>query len=286
MKRLSLVMVILACTSLLLSDMAQAQDQTEPLLCYVGGTMRPAVEKLAEVYKAKTGEQLHLDFGDSGELFIKAEQARKGDVLIVHDPYLGAAVNKGLADQGYLVAGLTGVIVVPKGNPKGVHGIADLAKPGMRLILTDAEYSTLGHIVTVIGKKSGLSEKLDANCVTRTRSGGEAANAVALGTADAGIVWNAVAFLRKDKLDAVPIEQGFQPVAGVDTVTSATFGPMDMAKVRVTAMTLTCSKQLEKARAFAAFLASPEAAATWKDLGYTPMEGGLIPKNATKASAQ
>lgn|GEM_PF-142406 len=257
------------------SGSAENPDENDPLLCFVGGTMRPAMEKLVEMYKAKTGIPVLLDYADSGELFIRAEQTRRGDLLVVHDPYLAVAVNKGLADQGYTVAGLTGVIVVAKGNPKKIQGFTDLAKPGIRLIFTDPIYSTLGHIVELMCEKTELYDKIMANCVTRTKTGGEAANAVGLGTVDAAIVWNAVAFLRRDKLDAIPIESRFQPQPGVDTVTTATFGLIDMSRVRVTAITLSFSKQIEKARAFAAFLASEEAVPVWKDRGYTSLETSL-----------
>jgi molybdate transport system substrate-binding protein len=240
-----------------------------PLLCYIGGTMRPAMEKLVALYGTKTGVKIEVDYAESGTQLVKIKETRKGDLLVVHDPYEGATAKDGLLDKSWTAARLVGVIVVPKGNPKAIKTLADLTRPGVRVVLTDSVYSTLGHVVKVMARKSGLGKKLYANAVTMTKSSGEAANAVMLGTADAAIVWDAVAFLRREKLDAIPIDQTMMPVTGVDAITSATFGDIDMSNIRVLVMTLSCSKQQEKARAFAAFCASPEGAAVWSEMGYS-----------------
>jgi len=232
--------------------------------------MRPAMEKIIKLYEKKTGARIDVDYAESGTQMIKVKETGKGDLLVVHDPFLGAAKKQGLADTGWTVARLEGEIVVPKGNPMKIAKFSDLAKPGIRLILTDSTYSTLGHVVNVMANKSGCRDKLLANVITRTKSSGEAANAVAMGNADAAIVWNAVAFLRKNKLDAMPIEAGLQPVKNVDAITSATFGAIDMSNIHVVIMSLACSKQKAAARQFAEFTASPEAAAVWVSEGFSP----------------
>jgi molybdate transport system substrate-binding protein len=43
----------------------------EPLLCYVGGTMRPAMEEIIKAYEAKTGQKILVDYSGSGELIYK-----------------------------------------------------------------------------------------------------------------------------------------------------------------------------------------------------------------------
>lgn len=269
----------------------------EPLLCYVGGTMRPVMEELAQRYEKETGQPVQLDFGDSGELMIKIEQTRKGDLYVAHDPFLAALMRtrlrvalrqskEGLGDQGWTVARLEPVIVVQKGNPKTVRGFRDLTRPGLKLILTDAEYSTAGHIVGRMGRRWGIEEGLGSNVVTRVRGGGEAANAVAIGTADASVVWNAVAHLRRDKLDVVPIEEEVALKPGVDAVTTATFGRMEMDYIRVTIATLKCSKNLKAARAFAEFVAAESTRSVWDSRGFSrPIPSRLHPALAEQPSA-
>jgi len=143
------------------------------------------------------------------------------------------------------------------------------------VIFTDAQYSTAGHLVAVMLKKVGpeVADAIEKNIVSRTRQGGQAANAVVLGTADAAIVWQAVVLLRSDKLDAVPIEPEFMPQAGVDAVTSPTFGRIDMGSIRVTIDVLRSSTQPAAAREFAEFVASPDQWPVWEKLGFDPPPG-------------
>jgi len=163
---------------------------------------------------------------------------------------------------------------VTRGNHKGIKGLRDLAKPGLRLGLTDENYSTLGHIAPHMFDKAGKRKEIEANVVTRTRMGGEVANAVAIGNLDATIVWNAVIHLRRGKLDAVPIEPEFLLQPGVDAVTTATFGVVDMGCIKVTIATLKCSKRLEAARAFAEYVASPQARDVFAAFGFSPAPPG------------
>lgn len=248
----------------------QRAGEREPLLCYVGGTMRPAMEELAALYEKETGRPVQLDYGDSGQLMIRIEAARRGDLYVCHDPFLNALMKKGLGDKGWTVATLTPTIAVAKGNPKNIKGLKDLAREGIKLGLTDAQYSTAGHIAPVMFDKAKLRKEIEANVVTRSRMGGEIANAVSIGSIDAGIVWNAVIFARKDKLDGVAIEPEYHPDPKVDAVTTATFGQIDMSNVKVTIATLACSRQLEAARAFAEFVHSPKGQAVFAACGFSP----------------
>src|SRR3989339_183647 len=263
-KKLSIVLFSMSLFSLVTAD------TNTPLLCYVGGTMRPAVEEIIKLYEQKYNQKMSLDFSGSGELMIKIRQTQKGDIFIAHDPYLAAVQKEGLSDKGWVLASVTPVIVVQKGNPKKIKGFKDLTRKGLKIILTDDSYSTLGHLLPRIAEKAGVTQTLDPNVVSRPRSGSEAANAVSLGTADAAIVWDAVAHLRLDKLDIVPIEPAFRPISGVDAVTSATYGRMNMGNIKVTAALLKCSKNKIAAAQFGEFLAGPEAAPIWKKFSFGP----------------
>ncbi|MFH0921339.1 MAG: extracellular solute-binding protein [Fibrobacterota bacterium] len=240
----------------------------EPLLCYIGGTMRPVMDALKQAYEAKTSQKIDYNPGESGTLIINVEETHKGDLIMVHDPFQITIHNKGLEDSMWVVASLRPVIVVGKGNPKKIVGLKSLGEKGLRIILTHPQYSTMGHMVPVMTRKAGNWDAVKANVVTETRSGAEAANAVSLGTADAAIVWNAVAYLRTDKLDTVSIEPAYRLQKGVDAITSATYGTIDMGEIRVTLSTLKCSKHAAEAKAFAEFCASPEAEKTWKEFGF------------------
>ena len=85
-------------------------------------------------------------------------------------------------------------------------------------------------------------------------------------------MWDAVARLRSDKLDIVPIESQYSPVAGIDAITTATFGPVDMSRVKVTVVQLTSSKRPHAAGEFGDYMASGKAKGIWAEQGFTPTQ--------------
>jgi len=244
--------------------------ETQPLLCYVGGTMRPAMEELIRLYKDRTGQEVQLDYGDSGSLLIRIENEKKGDLYVCHDPFLYILEGKKLG-HGRAVAALTPVIVVQKGNPKEIRGLSDLGRERLSLIMTDFEHSTLGNMLPLLFGKAGNEADIRRNIRTTVRSGGETANSVGIGRFDAALVWDAVAFLRRDKLDVVPIAPELLPVPGVDAVTSATGHSYDVGTIRVTVAVLNCSARPKAAEAFLNFVATEQGRKVFKDFGFTPL---------------
>lgn len=240
------------------------------LVCHVGGTMLPLLEELAAQYRAAGGERVELNTGDSGSLLAQIATQKQGDLYVCHDPFLDMLMNRKLGVDGWTVAELTPVIAVPKGNPKGIHGLADLARPDLELFLTDYEYSTLGRLLPTLFGKAGIDfAALNRSKTINThRSGSQAANVVKMGNADATIVWNAVVALRADALEAIPITSGL-PQPYVDTITSATGKAYPLMPVRVTVATLACSAHPARAAAFARFVAAAERQDVFRRLGYT-----------------
>jgi len=243
------------------------------LLVHVGGTMRPAMEEICKLFEKENGIKAELNFNDSGALMTVIETTGKGDICVVHDPFAPAMEKKGLVDHTYTVASLTPVIVVKKGNPKKIQNVKDLTRDDVKVGLTDALYSTAGHIVPLIFKKAGIAAAMDKKEkeIVRARSGGEMANAVKIGTVDAAIVWDAVAFARKDDLDTILMDAAILPVAKVDAVTSATYGPIEMACIRVTLMTLKKSGNLDAARKLADLAMSERGQAIFAKQGFSPV---------------
>ena len=257
-----------------------------PLLCYVGGTMRPVMKELARLYEKRTGQRIDIDPGGSGELMIKIRQTQMGDLYVCHDPFMGQLMKEGHGVKAWTVASLTPMIAVRRDETR-IKGLADLAKPGIRVGLTDAKHSSAGHIVEKMLDKSGLRKDIEKNLITRTRQGGKMATMVGLGVKlDAAVVWNAVIHARRRELRAVPIEPELAPQRDVDAVTSATYGRIDMDYVRVTIATLKHSKHLPAATAFAEFVAGPASQAIFAKYGFSPADasraGGpdIVPKVA------
>jgi molybdate transport system substrate-binding protein len=274
----SVVAICAGVLVLLAAGRSMCQEPAKPapgpaLYCYVGGTMNPAMEEIVKLYEQRTGQKVDLDPSDSGESMIKAKQVQKGDLIVVHDPFHGALVHGDMSLAGYVMATMEPVIVVSKGNTT-IRRLEDMAKPGVKVVVTDPEYSTLGHIAPIMFKKAKITDAIKANIVNQPRSGAEAANAVILKKADVALVWNAVAFLRQDKLDMIPIPSALRPVSGIDGIASATYGPLDMSRIQVTIDVLGCTKLEKAARAFAEFTVSKEAQDIFAKQGFSPAPAG------------
>ncbi len=272
MKKNILIALILGFMTVLLCSCGRREAPAAgagPLHCYVGGTMRPVMERLAAMYREKTGCEVLVDYAGSGELVIKLEQTGRGDLIVVHDPFAAYLMNRKLGARTWVAASLDPVIVVAKGNPKGIKGFRDLAGGGIRIVQSHQIYSTAGHIVERMAAIQGITGSLNSNIVSRTKGGGDAANAVIMGSSDASIVWNAVAKAREDKLDVVMLEDDVKLREGIDAVTTATYGVIDMDYVRVTITRLACSEQQELADDFAEFVASEANRDIWRQYGFS-----------------
>ena len=278
---------VLGCTALVLvvglvgglwgcSD-GDRSSSAKPLRCHVGGTMWPVMKRLAKIYETETGQAVEINSAGSGELLAYIKFQKEGDLYVCHDPFLGLLMKKfKMGVDGWVIAELTPVIVVPKGNPKNIASLADLARPDVEVALTDYEHSTLGHLLETIFGKAGIDfqQLIKDKEITTNRSGAYVANLITTGNADAGMVWRAVAHLRPNDLDIVPIPQKHLPTPGLDAVTSATGKSYFLTPVRVTVATLTCAAQPEAAKRFAEFVASDRAGEVLKSFGFTMIETG------------
>ena len=265
------VLIAAAAVAVVFLESRRVSQAANMIVCHVGGTMKPVISELAERFEAQTGVVVEINSAGSGELLAHIDMHKQGDVYVSHDPFLDILMQKyEMGIDGWLLAELTPVIVVQKGNPKNIRGVRDLTREDVELILTDYEYSSLGHMLSTIFGKAGIDfEQLNKDKKIYTnKSGGYSANFVMMGNADAGMVWNAVANRRVEKLDAVSIDEHL-PVPGVDVVTSATGKLYPLTPMRVTAATLKCSKNLEKAAAFLDYIASDEASKVFGEFGFT-----------------
>ncbi len=281
---LVIIVVVLAAISLRTHFFTESPDS---LVCHVGGTMKPVIAELARRYQNLTKQKIEINSAGSGELLAYIKLQKQGDVYVCHDPFLDTLMKKyELGIDGWAIAELTPVIVVGKGNPKNIKGIKDLTRKDVELILTDYQHSTLGRMLSTIFAKAGIdfAQLNKEKRIHTNKSGGYTANFVMMGNADAGMVWDAVAYLRSEKLDIVTVDQHL-PVPGVDAVTSATGKSYILTPVYVTAATLKCSRQPAKAAKFLEYLASEDSAKVFKEFGFTFCHAKKLYENGKATSA-
>lgn len=235
----------------------RAVSENQPITCYVGGTMTPVFNELAAAYKKKTGAAVDITTADSGELLATIEMQLQGDLYVAHDPFMYRVMERGLGLSAWHVGNLFPVMVVQKGNPKNIRTLADLTRPDVKVYLTDYNHSTLGNMLPTIFKRAGIDFDAfnKAKEIVTHRSGSWVANQIIMKAADAALVWQVVAQLRKDNLDMIPITD-YLPRPGIDGLSSATGKYYELIPVKVCVMTLTCSKQLQETEKFVNFIRS------------------------------
>jgi len=236
--------LVLAC-ALIFFLFQQGGKQPSEILVLCGGSMRVPMQEIISSYRSTSGDQILLTVGGSGDLAAQIKYTRKGDIFVCHDPFMPWAEEQGLIEDWRTVAYLDPVIAVPRGNPKKIRGLEDLAQPGLRLAVGDPRYSTCGVIIDRILRQMDFGEALRANIRMTSKTHHKIATDLTLGAIDAAIVWNAVAFDYGDRLDTIPIE-----MKDVDAITSPTFGVTDIKNVSVTIGIITYARDRANVRRF------------------------------------
>lgn len=194
----ALTVVLLGCTR------PDAVAERE-LVVLCGSSFLPPGEELCSRFTSETGVSVSTTAAGSEDFLPLVKSARQGDILITHDPYLDYVRDAGALADYVEVGFVAPVLAVQKGNPKQLKTIEDLAKPGIRVALSNPEYSTCGEMVFRLLEKKGIKDAVLRNVGNRlTKGHGNLATMLVTDAVDAVVMWNGVANTRKDKLDVIP----------------------------------------------------------------------------------
>jgi molybdate transport system substrate-binding protein len=173
--------------------------QAPPLTILAAASLGAPFRELADTLRARDpGLEVRLSLAGSHQLALQVEQGARVDVVAVADP----AWLERLARQGF-VAGTTFafatntlVLAVPAANPGRVAALADLARPGVKLVLGMPQVPVgryarevlerLGHAP---GYPPGFTSGAHANVVSEEQDVGSIAAKLRLGEADAAFLY-------------------------------------------------------------------------------------------------
>ena len=224
-----------------------------PLYLYCGAGVRPPVAEAIAAFAVEHKVKVLPDYAGSGVLLSRIRASERGDLYLPGSvEYIEQAAELDLVRSHKEICYFVPIILVRKGNPKSIHGLADLAKPGVKLGLGDAKACAIGKISQEIFKKNSLPlDKLQANLAYSSLTVNELGLQIKTGQLDAAIVWDAIAAYYPDACEAVaiPLKENV-----ISTVAIAV---------------LRSSARAEAAEQFADFLASDAGKAIFAKHHYT-----------------
>lgn len=231
-----------------------ATPTAEPatLTVLAAASLTESFTELGALFEAQNpGVKVALSFAGSQALSEQLAQGAPADVFAsASKKYMTAAVDvkRVNADDAKTFVKNRLVVVYPKDNPAGLTGLADLAKPGLKLVLADkavpvGQYTLdfLDKAIADPGFTQQFKDEVLKNVVSYEDNVKSVLSKVTLGEADAGIVYiSDITTDAKDKVSTLSIPDA------LNTVATYPIAP------------IADSKNAELAKAFVALVLSPE----------------------------
>jgi len=249
------------------------------LVLYVGGNYYFAMAPLVHAFETAHPEYRGRIYWETIPPGLLVQQIEAGGTITVGnmtwtakpDAYLaGLAKVNGLIKQGLLtgpaVPYVTNdlAIMVPKGNPAHITGLADLGKPGLRLVMPNPAFEGIGRQIKQALNKAGGGALVNAVYGRKVQDGTTILTHIhhrqsplflMQGLADAGVTWQSEALFQEQ--DGHPI--GHVAIAATDNATAIYAG----AEVRNAA-------HPQAAQAWLSFIHSPTALHIFERYGFKP----------------
>jgi molybdate transport system substrate-binding protein len=210
---------------------------------------------------AHPGLAITYNFAGSQTLVTQLQQGARADVFAsANTAQMKAAQQNGsIAGAPEPFAHNKLVIVTPQANPAGVASPADLARPGLKLVLALPSVPAGAYArqaICQMGQNpatygADFAAKVSANVVSQEEDVREVLTKVQLGEADAGVVYVSDAFTVKGKVTQVAIPDAVNPTATYP-IASVAGGNQDLAA------------------AFIAYVLSPQGQKTLAADGFEP----------------
>ena len=227
----------------------QSEKETDKsLMVYSGAGLRKPMDQIGQAFEKKTGVKINYNYAGSAQLLGQIELTKEGDVFVsgsLND--MEIAQQKEFTQEYHNVVYHIPVIGVPKGNPAGITCLADMAKPGVKLILGDAQSNAIGKKGTKIFAKNQL--ELENNIVARTATVNEIVTHLTMKQGDAGLIWEDNGYGAKDiEIITIPEEQNMIDIVPISQ--------------------LSFSQQPDLAQQFVDFVISEEGLAIFENSGF------------------
>jgi molybdate transport system substrate-binding protein len=202
---------------------AAPTNASGPLTVFAAASLTASFTEIGKAFEAANpGSKVSFNFAGSQALRTQIEQGAKADVFASADnnnmdPLKTAGLVVGAAP---IFTRNRLVVIVPKDNPAGIKTLKDLTKAGLKLDVADAGVPVGNYMLQSLDKLSAdatygadFKAQVLARIVSKENDIKQVVSKVALGEADAGIVYATDAQAAIDKLISIEIPDQFNVIA-------------------------------------------------------------------------
>ena len=242
-----------------IANASHAQAPKRSITVFAASSLQESFRALAAQFEAKRGVEVKLSFAGSQELRAQLEEGAQADLFASADlRHAEALAKEGLAEAPRPFARNALVIAVAKGNPAHVAALADLAR--LDRVVLGAHEVPVGlyseRLLDAAEKETpGLRERVLAQVVSREPNVRQVLAKVALGEAQAALVYRTDARALAKDVDAVELPEKL-------SLESQTEDEIELLKK---------AAHPDDARAFLELLFSPEGQAALAAQGFRPV---------------
>jgi molybdate transport system substrate-binding protein len=168
-----------------------------PLTVFAAASLRDALPAAAAAWPGGAGVAPEYNFGGSQALLAQLRQGAPADVFAAADQQtMDAAVAAGLVEAPQVFARNSLVVVFPHDNPAHIRALADLARPGLKLVLAAPSVPAGAYTLQALDRFAAdpaygpaYRRAALANVVSQEDNVRQALAKVQLGEADAAVVY-------------------------------------------------------------------------------------------------
>lgn len=177
--------------ALMLAVSACGSDEPAPdtITVFAAASLTEAFTQIAADYEGRRGIEVRLSFGPSDGLATQIQEGAPVDVFASASPKWMDVVadSRGVTDRADFARNVL-VVITPADDPAGLDSVEDLGRPGIKLVLA-AEGVPVGDYARELLANAGIAGPALANVVSNEDDVKGVVQKVALGEADAGIVY-------------------------------------------------------------------------------------------------
>ena len=249
----------------MIGGVSAAETNQSELMIFAAASLTGAVGDLDPIFEAAhPGVQVTANFDSSATLETQIKEGAAADLFLpASTKNMDNLVKQDLIDNESVTPYATNklAIIVPVDNPAGITGLADLAKPGVKIVSETAEVPVRKYTEQMLNKTlnstdygQAFVDAFKANIISEETSVAGATTKVALGEADVGITYfSDVTKDLGDKITIIEIPDEFNVVA------------------KYNAGILTEAAQPALAEEFIGLLTSDEGKVVLEDYKFTPV---------------